>query len=68
VAARETVPVRSIDAGQIIEHARVNFGQLGSSWDLVKQYGGNVELVLWAQVGSRIPSDYWRRVGPLQAL
>jgi hypothetical protein len=46
----------------------VNFGQLRSSWDLVEQYGGNIEPVLWAQAGARIPSDYWRWVGALQAL
>jgi hypothetical protein len=68
VAERETVPVRRIDTGQIIEYACVNFGQLRSSWDPVEGNGGNAESVLREQAGSRIPSDYWRWVGPLQAL
>jgi hypothetical protein len=43
VAAREPVPVRSIDAGKIVEHACAKFGQLKSP---TRQKRGSAEQSL----------------------
>jgi hypothetical protein len=44
VAARQAVPVGGIDPGQIIEHARVEFGQRQNSLVLAQQqYDSSVE-------------------------
>jgi hypothetical protein len=68
VAAGEAVPIRSIDTGQIVEHAQVSFRQLRSSRDLVEKQGGTLEPVPRMRLGARVRSDYWRWGSAPQAL
>jgi len=71
MAEREPVPVGGIDAGQIIEHAQVEFGQLGKSWGPGQQIRARMEGIVAGTnclAAAVAQADYWRRAGAPQAL